>query len=101
MTVAFTQNIAEVTYLIKEDAQITENEIKLLKDSLNFSLGSLDWILHHHLDVHKHCAHWVPHQLTEEQRRDRREWFLHMLKKYDVGRSQQLLDIATGIETFV
>ena len=51
---------------MKEDPQITENETR---DNFNLSLGSLNQILHHHLDVWKRCAHWVPQQLTKEQRR--------------------------------
>ena len=49
------------------------------KDQL--SLGSLNQILYHHLGVWKHCTCWLPHQLTEEQRKGRAEWCLHMLHK--------------------
>ena len=65
-TIAIEQNVAKVKCLMKEDPQITENETR---DNFNLSLGSLNQILHHHLDVWKRCAHWVPQQLTKEQRR--------------------------------
>ena len=61
-------NVAKVKCLIKEDQQITGNETK---DSFNLSSGSLNRILRHHLGVWKRCAHWVPHQLTGEQKKGR------------------------------
>ena len=48
VTVAIEQNVAKVKCLMKEDPQITENEIR---DVFNLSLGSLDQSLCHHLGV--------------------------------------------------
>ena len=79
-TIGTVQNVTKVTCLIKEDPRITENEIKY---GLNLSLGILNQILHHHLGIWKYCISWVPHQLTEKQRRGRVEWCLYMLKKID------------------
>ena len=39
-------------------------------------------------------------QLTEEQKRGRMERWLHMLRKFDVGRSERVRDIVTNNETF-
>ena len=43
----------------------------------------------------------MPHQLTEGERRDRVEWCLYMLRKFDGGRSERVWNIVTGNETFV
>ena len=83
---------------ISGDPRVTENE---MKDNLNLSSGSLDRILRHHPGVRKRCARWVLHQRTEEQRRGRAEWCLHMLRKFDEGRLERVWDIVTGEETFV
>ena len=84
-------------YLKKEDPRITENEIR---DNSNLSSRSFNPTLRHHLGVWRHCARGVHKQLTEEQRRGR-EWCLHVLRKYDRGRSERVSDIVTGSEAFV
>ena len=73
-------NVNGVKTLIEENPRITEVEVK---DTLNLSSGSLDRILLCHLCVRTRCARWVPHQLTEEQKRARIEWCLYMLRKLD------------------
>ena len=97
MTVAAEQNMVTVKCQIKEDPRITENEIKV---SLNLSSGSLNRILRRHLGVWKRCARWVPHQLTEEQKRGRVEWCLH-IRKFDGVMSERAWGIVTDTETFV
>ena len=98
MTVATEQNVAKVKCLIKEDPRMTENE---MKDSFYLLSASLNRIFRHHLDVWKLCARWVPHQLTEEQKRGRVERCLHMLQQFDGGRTVRVWDIVRGNETFV
>ena len=97
MTVATEQNVAKVMCLIKEDLIITENETEY---GFILSLGSLSRVLFRHLNVWKRSAGWVPHQLTEKQRRGRVEWCLHLIRKFDEGRSERVWDIVTGNETF-
>ena len=97
MTDATEQKVTKVKHLVKENPRITEN---VIKDSFNRSSGSLNQIVRYHLGVWKRCVRWVPQQLTEEQRRGR-EWCLHMLRKFDRGRSERVWDIVTGNETFV
>ena len=43
----------------------------------------------------------MPHQLTEEQKRSRVDWCLHMLRKFHGGRSERVWDIVTDNETVV
>ena len=98
ISVATDGNVNDVKNLIKENPRITEDEIKY---TLNLSPGSLDRILRSHLCVRYRCAHWVPHHLTEEQKRGKVEWCLYMLRKFDGGRSDRVKNIVTGDETYV
>ena len=45
--------------------------------------GSLTRILHDCLGIRTHCARWVPHKLSEEQKWSRVDWCTHMLRKVD------------------
>ena len=67
---------------------------------MKISSGSLTDILHVCLGVRKHCARWVPHNLSEEQKRGRADWRTHTLRKFDGGRSR-VWDIVKGDETWV
>ena len=84
---------------VSDQRRLTNN--RKWDKSFNLSWGNLNQILCHHLGVWKHCAHWVPHQLTKEQRKGMVNWWLHMLQTFDGGRSEWVWDIATGNKTFV
>ena len=56
-------------------------------------------ILHHQLGVHKRCARWMPHQLTEEQKVGKVQWCMTMLEKYDSGHANSTWNIVSGDET--
>ena len=62
--------------------------------------GSLTRILHDCLCVRKRYAFWVPHNLSEEQKRGRVDWCNHMLRTFDGGKSPRVWDIVTGDETW-
>ena len=66
--------------------------------SFNLSSASLSRIFRHHPGVWKGCFRWVPHKLTEEEKRGRMKWFLHMLRNFDGGISERVWDIVTGNE---
>ena len=68
-----------------------------IKDSFNLLSGSLNQSFHHHLGVWSHCSLWVPHQLTEKQRRGRVDRCLHVLRIFDGGRSEWVWDIKTFV----
>ena len=84
VSAATQENAAGVKELTREDARIT---CKDLQDILGIGMSALNEILHHQLGVHKRCARWVPHHLTEEQKIGRAQWHLAMLEKYDSGRA--------------
>lgn len=92
------ENVRAVERLIREDARITHREIQ---KTMGVGGSTVDTILHKHLGVHKRCARWVPHCLTEEQKRIRVEWCLQMLDKFDSGRSKATAKIVSGDETWV
>ena len=68
---------------------------------MKISSGSLTRILHDSLGVRKRCTRWVPHNLSEEQKRGRVDWCTRILRKFDGGRSPRVWDIVRGDETWV
>ena len=72
--------VSRVEFLIKKDPKMTYAEIQDIK---KISLGSLTRILHDCLGIRTRCAHWVPHNLSEEQKRGRVDWYIHMLRNFD------------------
>ena len=58
-------------------------------------------ILHEHLKLRKVCARWVPHMLTEDQKRALVEFCETMFVEYDRGRSKSVYSIMTVDETWV
>ena len=89
------ENVSRVESLIKKDPKMTYTEIQ---DIMKISSGSLTRILHDCLGLRKRCARWVPHNLSEEQKRGRVDWCTHMLRKFDGGRSPRVRDIVRGDE---
>ena len=92
------ENVCRVESLIKKDPNMTYVEIQ---DIMKISSGSLTRILHVCLGVRKRCVRWVPHNLSEEQKRGKVDWYTHMLRQFDGGRSPRVCDIVTGDETWV
>ena len=56
------ENAARVKQLITDDARITTRDIGHI---LGIGMSTVNTLLHKHLGVHKRCARWVPHKLTE------------------------------------
>ena len=93
-TTVMPENISRVESLIKKDPKMTYAEIQ---DIMKISSGNLTRILHNCLGVRKCSAHWVPHNLSEEQKRGRVDWCTHMLRKFDRERSPHVWDIVTWV----
>ena len=92
------ENVSRLESLIQKDPKMTYAEIQ---DIVKISSGSVTRILYDCLGVKKRCARWVPHNLSEDQKRGRVDWCTHMLRKFDRGRSPRVWDIVTGDETWV
>ena len=91
------ENAFRVESLIKKDPKMAYAEIQNI---MKISSGSLTRIFLDCLGVRKR-ARWVPHNLSEEQKRGRLDWCTHMLRKFDGGRSPRVWDIVTGDATWV
>ena len=92
------ENVSRVESLIKKDPKMAYAEIQ---DIMKISSGSLTRIHHDCLGVRKRCACWVPHNLSEEQKRGSVDWCTHMLRTFDGGRSPSVWNIVTGDATWV
>ena len=77
------------------------SKIKEIIEGVGISLSTVHLILKKHLKVRKISARWVPHLLTDEQKRP---WvkvakkLLQMFTKYD---KKQFANVVTGDETWV
>ena len=83
---------------IIEDARFTVRDIAR---KVGISLSTVHLILKKHLKVRKISARWVPHLLTDEQKRQRvkvAKKLLQMFPKYD---KKQFANVVTGDETWV
>ena len=92
------ENVSRVESLIKKDPQMAYAEIQ---GFMKISSGSLTRILQGCLRASKRYVFWVPHNLSEEQKRGRVDWCTHMLITCDGGRSPRFWVIITGDETWI
>lgn len=91
-------NIDAVRQLIETDKKITCQQIRT---TLGIGMSQVQKILHLHLKVRKLCTRWIPHDLSEDQKRLRVKWCRKMIKKFDGGQSMAVYNIVTGDETWV
>lgn len=78
-------NIDAVREMIQMDRHVTYREIQA---STGIDMKQIHEILHEHLAVKKLCARWIPHNLTEAQKKARVKWSKEMLKKFNRGASE-------------
>lgn len=91
-------NVTLAKKLIKENPRITYTEIQ---NQLEISAYSVHKILRNNLKVKKVFSRWVPHALTEEQRKVRKEICQKNLNTFEQGGPQFISKIVTGDETYV
>lgn len=89
------ENIAAVRALVDEDPNIT---IATISETIGIADGSVHTILHGHLGLRKVTARWVPHHLSEEQKRERVRCSQEFLRNFAQNSGQRLSDIVTGDE---
>ena len=90
--------VSKIKEIIEEDARFTVRDIAR---KAGISLSTVHLILKKHLKVRKISARWVPHLLTDEQKRQRvkvAKKLLQMFPKYD---KKQFANVVTGDETWV
>ena len=93
------KEIAKIKEIIEGDARFTVRDIAR---KVGISFSTVHLILKKHLKVRKISARWVPHLLTDEQKRQRvkvaKKLQLQMFPKYD---KKQFANVVTGDETWV
>ena len=90
--------VSKIKEIIEGDARFTVCDIAR---KVGISLSTVHLILKKHLKVRKISARWVPHLLTDEQKRQRvkvAKKLLQMFPKYD---KKQFANVVTGDETWV
>ncbi|GFU36548.1 uncharacterized protein NPIL_180281 [Nephila pilipes] len=97
-SVVVPEKINAVRELIKQDRHVTYREIEAF---LDISMTSINKILHEHLSVKKICSRWIPHNLTNAQKKARVDWCKEMLEKYIQGTSKAVYNIYTGDESWI
>ena len=88
--------VSKIKEIIEGDARFTVRDIAR---KVGISLSMVHLILKKHLRVRKISARWVPHLLTDEQKRQRvkvAKKLLQMFPKYD---KKQFANVVTGDET--
>lgn len=91
-------NIAAVKKAVEDDARCTVEEIGNL---CGINSSSVFQILTHVLKLRKVCARWIPHLLTEEQKRERVRIASQLLDRYKNADQNRMNEIVTGDETWV
>ena len=71
------KNVSTVEKLVKEDRRIT---VKQLASESRISVGSVEKILHDHLNLNKVSARWVPRLLTADQKKERADCCKNLLR---------------------
>ena len=92
------KNVATVKMLIEEATPYTVQEIEKLSGIYSSSVSK---ILRERLGLHKICACWVPHLLTDEQKQSRVRLASQVIEKYDKCDPHRLEEIVTGDETWI
>ena len=92
--------VSKIKEIIEGDARFTVLDIAR---KVGISLSTVHLILKKHLKVRKISARWVPHLLTDEQKKKRQrvevaKKLLQMFPKYD---KKQFANVVTGDETWV
>jgi [histone H3]-lysine36 N-dimethyltransferase SETMAR len=97
-TASSKENVEKLRVILREDPHAT---YQYIEKSLNIGSAAVFKLLHEELKVRKLCSRWVPHELTEDQMKQRVSWCQEMLQKFASGTSKQLYDVVTGDETWI
>ena len=92
------KNVVTVKTLIEKEACYTVQEIEELS---GIHSSSVLKILRERLGLHKICACWMPHLLSDEQKHSRIRLALQVIEKYDKCDPRCLEEIVTGDETWI
>ena len=90
--------VAKVKRIVTSDARYTTRQIASM---VGISLGAAHAILKHNLKMRKICARWIPHLLTNEQKRARVQSAKMLLKQFPNYNARSFASVVTGDETWV
>ncbi|CAF4976569.1 unnamed protein product [Rotaria sp. Silwood1] len=92
------QTIDAVRAIIEDDPHSTYEQIEYV---LGISSPSIiHSIVHDYLKLRKVCTRWVPHHLTDDQKRWRIPFCRHSLNRFEEGQSCHVFNIITGDESW-
>lgn len=89
---------AKIRELLQEDSRYTVRE---LAKRTGVSLSTVHFILKKHLKVRKITARWIPHLLTDEQKRSRVQCARKILKMAKNLEKNNFSQLVTGDETWI
>ena len=90
--------VARVKEIVATDARYTTRQIASM---VGISLGAAHTILKRDLKMRKICARWIPHLLTDEQKKTRVQCAKKLLKKFPNYNARSFANVVTGDETWV
>ena len=90
--------VSKIKEIIEGDARFTVRDIAR---KVGISLSTVHLILKKHLKVRKIAARWVPHLLTDEQKRQRVKVAKKLLQMFPKSDKKQFANVVTGDETWV
>ena len=96
ITETTTTNIDRVQAIIEEDPRSTYDDIEALS---GLCRGTIHLIIHDHLCMSKRASRWIPHYLSDQNKRQRLQFAKDMLAKLDSGQ-WRLDQIITGDESW-
>lgn len=92
------KNVEKIRELLKTDARLT---VRQLSRMTGLSLSRVHLILKKHLKVKKINARWIPHLLSEDQKKARVTMAKKLLKMYPKFSKKSFTNLITGDETWV
>ncbi|XP_062582211.1 histone-lysine N-methyltransferase SETMAR-like [Saccostrea cucullata] len=98
VTVSGKRNVSKVKEIIESDGRYTVRDIA---KAVGISLSRVHFILKRILKVRKISARWIPHILTDDQKKVRIQTAKRLLKMFPNFNQRQFANIVTGDETWV
>jgi hypothetical protein len=95
-TVITDESVAAVNEIITKDRRVTTRAIV---EATNLSKGSVQTIVHKHLNFRKVCAHWVPKHLSDDHKLSRMSLSMEHLFRYSRN-PEFLMRIVAGDESW-
>ncbi len=87
------QTIDAVRAIIENDPHSTYEQIE---DISSINSPAINSIIHDYLKLREVCARWVSHQLTNDQKQLRIQFYPHSLKIFEEGPFRRVFNIVTG-----